>query len=119
MKTVTIRFKSEFAKAPESAAVTESKREALINLAHALEVQRLPVMPLQQAKVKSVQSGDTLVLVSVNNPRQERILSLAYTTGPRMRKEGDEVSSGLYSLPIYRIWRFDKALSFHSSAVFG
>lgn len=47
---------------------------------------------VQQAKVKSVLSGDTLVLVSVNNPEQERLLSLAYVSAPRLRREGDEVS---------------------------
>lgn len=49
-------------------------------------------MPVSQAKVKSVLSGDTLVLTSVNNPNQERILSLAFVSAPRMRREGEEVS---------------------------
>lgn len=50
-------------------------------------------MPLQ-AKVKSVLSGDTLVLV---NPRGlERTLSLAYVSAPRLRREGDEVSMRLW-----------------------
>ena len=48
-------------------------------------------MPVSQAKVKSVLSGDTLVLASVNNPDQERILSLAFVSAPRLRREGDEV----------------------------
>ncbi|KAG8525806.1 uncharacterized protein KY384_000566 [Bacidia gigantensis] len=47
-------------------------------------------MPVSQAKVKSTLSGDTLVLSSVNNPEQERILSLAFVSAPRLRKEGDE-----------------------------
>ncbi|KAI9852719.1 MAG: hypothetical protein M1838_005914 [Thelocarpon superellum] len=47
-------------------------------------------MSIQQAKVKSASSGDTLVLASVNNPAQERQLSLAFVTAPRLRKEGDE-----------------------------
>ncbi|KAI9812291.1 MAG: hypothetical protein M1827_004740 [Pycnora praestabilis] len=47
-------------------------------------------MPISQAKVKSVISGDTLVLTSVNNPAQERILSLAFVSAPRLRREGDE-----------------------------
>ncbi|KAI0388924.1 putative transcription factor [Xylariaceae sp. FL0594] len=42
------------------------------------------------ANVKSVLSGDTLVLASQNDPNSERIFSLAYVTGPRMRREGDE-----------------------------
>ena len=49
-------------------------------------------MPINQAKVKSVLSGDTLILASVNNPAQERILSLAYVSAPRLKREGDEVS---------------------------
>ena len=49
-------------------------------------------MPVSQAKVKQVLSGDTLVLASINNPTQERTLSLAFVSAPRMRREGDEVS---------------------------
>ena len=45
-----------------------------------------------QAKVKAVLSGDTIVLVSLNNPGEEKTLSLAYVSAPRMRREGDEVS---------------------------
>jgi hypothetical protein len=48
-------------------------------------------MPISQAKVKSVLSGDTLILTSVNNPSQERQLSLAYVSAPRLRKDGEEV----------------------------
>ena len=48
---------------------------------------------MNQAKVKSVLSGDTIILTQVSNPRNERTLSLAYVTAPRMRREaGDEVS---------------------------
>ncbi|KAI9884064.1 MAG: sedoheptulose-7-phosphate:D-glyceraldehyde-3- phosphate transaldolase [Watsoniomyces obsoletus] len=47
-------------------------------------------MPLSQAKVKSVSSGNSLVLASINNPTQERILNLAFVSAPRLRKEGDE-----------------------------
>lgn len=50
-------------------------------------------MSIQQAKVKSVLSGDTIILTAVNNPRNERTLSLAYVIAPRLRREGDEVSS--------------------------
>ncbi|KAL2861249.1 putative transcription factor (Snd1/p100) [Aspergillus lucknowensis] len=46
-------------------------------------------MPLE-ARVKSVLSGDTVVLSHVTNPAQERILSLAYVSAPRLRREGDE-----------------------------
>ena len=47
---------------------------------------------ISQAKVKSVLSGDTLVLTSINNPTSERTLSLAFVSSPRLRREGDEVS---------------------------
>ncbi|KAK2836853.1 hypothetical protein FQN49_006656, partial [Arthroderma sp. PD_2] len=47
-------------------------------------------MPLLEARVKSVLSGDTVVLVHVSNPTQERILSLAYVSAPRLKREGDE-----------------------------
>lgn len=42
------------------------------------------------AKVKSVLSGDTLVLSNTNNPALERTLSLAYVSAPRLSKDGDE-----------------------------
>ncbi|KAL2128028.1 hypothetical protein VTI74DRAFT_9838 [Chaetomium olivicolor] len=42
------------------------------------------------ANVKSVLSGDTLVLTSPNNPTAERTLSLAYVSAPRLSKDGDE-----------------------------
>ncbi|KAI9688611.1 MAG: hypothetical protein M1820_010231 [Bogoriella megaspora] len=47
-------------------------------------------MPMQ-AQVKSVLSGDTLILSAVNNPAQERTLSLALVSAPRIRREGDEL----------------------------
>lgn len=50
-------------------------------------------MPLLEARVKSVLSGDTVVLAHVSNPAQERILSLAYVSAPRLKREGDEVSA--------------------------
>ncbi|KAJ5649610.1 uncharacterized protein N7484_003333 [Penicillium longicatenatum] len=46
-------------------------------------------MPFE-ARVKSVLSGDTVVLSHVTNPTQDRILSLAYVSAPRLRREGDE-----------------------------
>lgn len=55
-------------------------------------------MPLE-ARVKSVLSGDTVVLSHVSNPGQERILSLAYVSAPRLRREGDEVSQFLLAAP--------------------
>lgn len=45
---------------------------------------------LQQAKVKSVLSGDTLLLVGMNNPKAEKTISLAYVSAPRMKRDGDE-----------------------------
>ncbi|OCL14955.1 hypothetical protein AOQ84DRAFT_173650 [Glonium stellatum] len=47
-------------------------------------------MSLLEAKVKSVLSGDTVILHNVNNPKQERTLSLAFVSAPRIRREGDE-----------------------------
>ena len=64
-------------------------------------------MPLE-ARVKSVLSGDTVVLSHITNPGQERILSLAYVSAPRLRREGDEVS--FYFLIICLFWRFDGLL---------
>ncbi|KAJ5832056.1 hypothetical protein N7474_000367 [Penicillium riverlandense] len=43
-----------------------------------------------EARVKSVLSGDTVVLSNITNPTQERILSLAYVSAPRLKREGDE-----------------------------
>lgn len=42
------------------------------------------------ANVKSVLSGDTLVLTSPTNPAAERTLSFAYVSAPRLSKDGDE-----------------------------
>lgn len=54
-------------------------------------------MALLEARVKSVLSGDTLILTHVSNPSQERTLSLAYVSAPRLRREGDEVCLDLIS----------------------
>lgn len=40
--------------------------------------------------VKSVLSGDTLVLTSTNNPAAEKIFSLAFVDAPRLKREGDD-----------------------------
>ncbi|GAM85623.1 hypothetical protein ANO11243_036300 [Dothideomycetidae sp. 11243] len=50
-------------------------------------------MSRMEAKVKSVLSGDTLVLHNVRNPAQERTLSLAFVSAPRLRREGDEAGA--------------------------
>jgi staphylococcal nuclease domain-containing protein 1 len=42
------------------------------------------------AKVKSIISGDTLVLSHPSDPRKERQLSLAFVTAPRLKKEGGD-----------------------------
>lgn len=55
---------------------------------------------ISQAKVKSVLSGDTLVLSSIQSPTQERTLSLAFVSAPRLRREGDEVSVSLLSMGV-------------------
>ncbi|KAL6711659.1 hypothetical protein ACN47E_004593 [Coniothyrium glycines] len=47
-------------------------------------------MALFEAKVKSVLSGDTVVLHNIKDPKAERTLSLAFVTSPRLRREGDE-----------------------------
>jgi staphylococcal nuclease domain-containing protein 1 len=47
-------------------------------------------MAMQVGKVRSVLSGDTLVVTSIHNPTAERIVSLAYIDAPKLRKEGDE-----------------------------
>jgi staphylococcal nuclease domain-containing protein 1 len=57
-------------------------------------------MPVLQAQVKSVLSGDTLILALPSDPTKERTLSLAYVTAPRLRREGDEVQS---CLPQFRL----------------
>ncbi|KAK0717134.1 hypothetical protein B0T26DRAFT_740666 [Lasiosphaeria miniovina] len=40
--------------------------------------------------VKSVLSGDTLVVANINNPANERTFSLAFVSAPRLSKDGDE-----------------------------
>ncbi|KAI5310907.1 hypothetical protein KEM55_002374 [Ascosphaera atra] len=47
-------------------------------------------MAILEARVKSALSGDSLLLCHVQNPTQERTLSLAYVSAPRLRREGDE-----------------------------
>lgn len=56
--------------------------------------------PTLEARVKSVLSGDTVVLMHLQKPTEERILSLAYVSAPRMRREHDEVSFGIHPSPI-------------------
>jgi len=46
-----------------------------------------------EGRVKAVLSGDTVILQSPSNPKAEKIISLAYVSAPRLRKDGvDEVS---------------------------
>lgn len=64
-------------------------------------------MPLE-ARVKSVLSGDTVVLSHITNPGQERTLSLAYVSAPRLRREGDEVSYYLCVFEFVVVGQLDK-----------
>ncbi|KAJ5108555.1 hypothetical protein N7456_005230 [Penicillium angulare] len=68
-------------------------------------------MPFE-ARVKSVLSGDTVVLSHVTNPTQERILSLAYVSAPRLRREGDE-AYGFQSREFLRELLVGKVIQFH------
>ncbi|KAJ5280379.1 hypothetical protein N7478_005751 [Penicillium angulare] len=68
-------------------------------------------MPFE-ARVKSVLSGDTVVLSHVSNPTQERILSLAYVSAPRLRREGDE-AYGFQSREFLRELLVGKVIQFH------
>ena len=52
---------------------------------------------IKQAKVKNVLSGDTLVLTSLHNPAEERTLSFAFVSAPRLRREGDEVCHAVFA----------------------
>jgi hypothetical protein len=55
------------------------------------------IMPgYSQARIKSVLSGDTLILSNVNNPKAERTLSLAFVSAPRLKRDGDEASSAVH-----------------------
>lgn len=68
-----------------------SARKASANLDHLSNVPPANYkMALNQAKVKSVLSGDSLILSSIAHPERERTLSLAYCSSPHLKKEGDE-----------------------------
>ena len=48
-----------------------------------------------QGRVKCALSADTVVIETIGNPygpREEKIFSLAFVNGPRMKREGDEVN---------------------------
>lgn len=47
-------------------------------------------MVLNQARVKSVLSGDSIILSSIAHPERERTLSLAYCSSPHLKKDADE-----------------------------
>lgn len=53
-------------------------------------------MSTLSAKVKAVLSGDTVILTNAKG--QERTLSLAYISAPRLKREGDEVRSAVGKL---------------------
>lgn len=67
-------------------------------------------MPLE-ARVKAVLSGDTVVLSHIANPGQERVLSLAYVSAPRLRREGDE-AYGFHSREFLRELLVGKVVEF-------
>jgi len=56
-----------------------------------MAAQDSPSAGFLQARVKSVLSGDTVILTKLEDPKKERTLSLAYVTAPRLKREGDEV----------------------------
>lgn len=60
---------------------------------HSLPANINMTSPTMEARVKNVLSGDTVVLTHLQKPTEERILSLAYVSAPRMRRDNDEVSS--------------------------
>ncbi|KAJ5575712.1 Transcription factor [Penicillium sp. DV-2018c] len=68
-------------------------------------------MPFE-ARVKSVLSGDTVVLSHVTNPSQERVLSLAYVSAPRLRRDGDEAYA-FQSREFLRELLVGKVIQFH------
>jgi staphylococcal nuclease domain-containing protein 1 len=53
----------------------------------------LQFRPYFTAVVKSVMSGDSLILISPKNPNNERTLSLAYCTAPHLKKDADEIGA--------------------------
>ncbi|KAI4152844.1 MAG: hypothetical protein LQ341_000625 [Variospora aurantia] len=69
-------------------------------------------MSVSQAKVKSVLSGDTLILVSVNNPNQERLLSLAFVSAPRYQRDREEPFA-FHSRDFLRKLTVGKVIQFH------
>jgi hypothetical protein len=92
-KLIKIGSKSEYAgQVIDNESNSIDSLEPFPALTRASTPSRLPIMSKQRARVKSVISGDTLVLTAVDNPSQERILSLAYTNAARLRRDGDEVS---------------------------
>lgn len=49
--------------------------------------------PYFTGNVKSVMSGDSLIITAPKNPNNERTLSLAYCTAPHLKKDADEVGA--------------------------
>ena len=60
------------------------------------------IMALNEAKVKSVLSGDTIILHHINNPSQERTLSLAFVSASRLKRDGDVVRCLCHFVPAQR-----------------
>lgn len=71
------------------------------------------IMASLMGTVKSVLSGDTIVLA---NPKgAERTLSLAYISAPRLKREGDEVSPTLQAIQT-QLTLISPSLSSHASS---
>ena len=49
-----------------------------------------------QVRVKSVISGDTLIVSSVHDPSEEKSISLAFVGCPRFSRDKEEVSCSKY-----------------------
>ncbi|KAK2748942.1 hypothetical protein FQN57_007225 [Myotisia sp. PD_48] len=69
-------------------------------------------MPLLEARVKSVWSGDTLRLTHVSNPTQERTLSLAYISAPRSSRDGENQPFAFQSREFLRTLLVGKVVQF-------
>jgi hypothetical protein len=51
-------------------------------------------VPVHQGIVRNVLSGDTLVVRRLNDPlKVEKVVHFAFVSAPRLRREGDEVST--------------------------
>jgi hypothetical protein len=72
---------------------------------------------LMEAKVKSVLSGDTIILQGLKSS-SERILSLAFVSAPRLKREGDEVRYKFISSSRYCMAREQVVMFMYSARNF-